>query len=202
MNRKHSSPDRGTVLRVVIGLLGAAICCAGVVAGLTAYRDHVDAGPTAQVRATAPPAAGSPAAVSTSRSPASATTPAPAAPPATPTARPTPAGGTYWVCQADVDAAGAVEHSLDAGIESRGGVISPVCQRALEIEGILKQGSGGQAFQVPVGHFVPFDFCGITVANIVNVVPGNIDVPPSRWIAVDYQLFSADWSQGAPSGTC
>ncbi|MBO0730576.1 MAG: hypothetical protein J2P57_15070 [Acidimicrobiaceae bacterium] len=163
-------------MKLGIGLLGLMACVALAVAGGVTYRDHVDAArPVAHVR-TAPTGAGY--------------------------ASPAPVTGVYWVCETDVNASGAVETSRDAGIEAEGGIPSSVCASALRIEGVLKPDSRAHAFQVPVGHFTPFHFCGVTVANIVNVVPGSIEVPPSRWIAADYELYSADWSQSAPSGTC
>jgi hypothetical protein len=193
-------------VKLVIGLLGAAAVCARVIVGVNAYRDDMGgARPLAQLHATATPSARPPATPSATAAPAPAPTTAPArasAPTVAPTGEQATASGTYWVCEPDVNASGVVQHSLDAAIEAEGGVISPACERALQIDGILKAGSGGYAYRVAAGHFTAFFFCGVTVANIVDVVPSDINVPPSQWIAADYELYSANWAQGAPSGTC
>ncbi|MBO0702397.1 MAG: hypothetical protein J2P38_05660 [Candidatus Dormibacteraeota bacterium] len=169
-------------MKLAIGLVGVMACFGLAAVAIAASRDHPGTSrPVAHVSSTPTPAAGTSAA---------------------PMATATRAAGIYWACETDVTASGLVEPSLDPGIEAQGGAVSPICEQALQIEGVLKPGSGGRAFQVPVGHFAPFHFCGVTVANIVNVVPGKSDVPPSQWIAADYELYSADWSQSAPSGTC
>lgn len=94
---------------------------------------------------------------------------------------------------------------MDRGFEARGGVVSPTCYHLYQTaasEGDDTLVPGETIFQVPVGHFKPVRICGVLVANEVDLEPSAIDVPPSEWVAAYYALYSADWSQSAPSGTC
>lgn len=160
-------------------LVAALIVVAGVTA-LASCGAHPD---TAARAAPTPPA-----------QIASTPTPTPTSPPSpAPTATPPPVG-THWTCTSDQTAAGAVDHSEDGRIQAEGGVRSALCQKDIELA------YGAHAFRIPVGHFAPYRFCGITVANIID--PYQPQLPPSRWTAADYLQFDEDWNAGAPSGTC
>lgn len=191
-------------MKLLIGLLAAVLCCGGTAVGLAAYRTNL-AGlkPAAQVSSTATPTTKDSA---STPAPTPTATPTALAPPTTQSGKGGPLGmGTYWICVADVSGSSIVEHSLDASIEAEGGVLSPQCERAWkigEMEGDLKLEPGENIFRIPVGHFTPFSFCGVTIANILDTNPADYNKPPTLWVAANYEQYSLDWSTGAPSGTC
>lgn len=183
-------------MRILVGVLVAVLIVAAGVTAAAAYRAHTNAGApgtptspagTASVPTPSPTGASSPA-------PTETTTPAAPSPAPTGPATPIALIGTYWTCTSDQTGAGTIDHSEDGQIRAEGGVRSALCQKD------VKLAAGAYAFRIPVGHFTPYQFCGITVANIID--PYQPQVPPSRWIAADYLQFDQSWTEGAPSGTC
>lgn len=175
-----------------LGIAAAAIIVVGAAIGIGVYRAHlVGAQPTAQVHPTPTPTTVSTPIATATPTPAPGATPVPvpSAPPQS-----NAVVGTYWTCVSDQTAAGTADHGLDAKLRAEGGARSPVCQKA------LSPSPGAYAFPVPVGHFTPFQSCGVLVANIID--PSQGQLPPSQWISADEQLFNHSWTTGAPSGTC
>jgi hypothetical protein len=173
-------------MKLLIGLVAIVLIAAGGITGLAAYRAHLAAQVLPKPTRSAATSASTP-----TPTPTTAPTTAPTTQPANP---PAALVGTYWGCTSDQTDAGVVLHSEDSRTEAQGGVRSAVCQHDMRLL------PGAYAFRVPVGHFTPFQFCGITVANIIDPYQGVL--APSHWIAADELLYDQRWNDGAPSGTC